>query len=159
MDLWSQILTYCILALAKLHYKYIISGYKARWTSFHPEQWTPTDVGEWIEYTCLHHFIPRTIITDVKESFISVNGRNLITMTMEDFQIKSTKLGGMLCEAFRDMCSGGKFMCVVSLSLYEIQCSRQQCLEWWQPNLERRRKDKRKRKEPKPYTEQGKGNT
>ena len=84
-------------------------GYSARWTRFHPEHWTTTDVSEWLEYVCRLHSIPTGDIPDLRDSFMTVDGQTLVSFDAEDFQQRTTKYGEFLRDIFETMCSDGNF--------------------------------------------------
>ena len=85
-------------------------GCKERWMSFHPENWHNADVSEWLEYVCNQQTVPADDIDVVKEAFINTDGRSLVALTMEEFQQRTIKYGGMLHTVFKQMCSNGIFI-------------------------------------------------
>ncbi|OPL21114.1 hypothetical protein AM593_10494, partial [Mytilus galloprovincialis] len=57
------------------------------------------------EYVCKLHRIPRDHIKDLQEAFENVDGKILVTLNLEDFQLKTANYGEMLHNVFKNMCS------------------------------------------------------
>ncbi|KAK3104131.1 hypothetical protein FSP39_024646 [Pinctada imbricata] len=78
-----------------------------RWTSRHPENWSPQEVLDWLFFAAEKHNLDCTHLH--AENFRSVAGADLCKMTLDDFLLHEPNYGKLFYDMFRNLCDGLHF--------------------------------------------------
>ncbi len=81
------------------------------WQSLHPSDWSPDDVLAWVyDIAEVRDDIDETLLSG--ESFY-ISGKQLCTMTAQDFIERDTKFGLTLYKCFKEIYSSGRYIFMI----------------------------------------------
>lgn len=82
------------------------------WTIKHPENWSTTEVLDWLYYSAEKHGADCSLLRG--EAFRTVSGEMLCKMSPDDFKALDPYFGDFFYKLFRQLMAGCKYFCHLS---------------------------------------------